>query len=84
MGARQIKNRVVLLSHASDFIEIANCQRGRALQRITIPWWGQGNYERSESMSSIDMIMRQHIKTIFFLQDEICKIDLENSRRWGE
>ena len=28
MGARQIKNRVVLLSHASDFIEIANCQRG--------------------------------------------------------
>ena len=39
---------------------------------------------RSKSMSSIDMIMRQHIKTIFFLQDEICKIDLENSRRWGE
>ena len=46
--------------------------------------WGQGNYERSKSMSSIDMIMRQHIKTIFFLQDEICKIEFENSRRWGE
>ena len=55
-----------------------------ALQRITISWWGQGNYERSKSVEQISILQVAPDEDVEELKEQCGKfIDYsKDKRRW--